>query len=138
MRCSPTTKYARPPKLKENIGSSASSLTDRIPLGVRIVAFVKMLQLRPESRLECELALWSEARKDGDEGAQLHRIVITCGERIEIRGERSRCSACAEWSVGSYDVSVLVHHTLSDEAGEVVTADEAREFPFDLDCADHL
>ena len=44
------------------------------PTRRRIVAFVKMLQLRPESRLELRLRRRRPTGKDGDEGAQRRRI----------------------------------------------------------------
>ena len=110
----------------------------RIPAGVGIVVLVQALQLRPQSRLEGELRARRTIGKHGDERAQLHRIVIARAELRQLRGERACGGTRAERRIGANDVSMLVHHALPDQTREAGIVHEAREFPLDLGCADHV
>ena len=99
---------------------------------------VEPLQLRPQSRLERELRSRRAIGKHRDERAQLHGIVIARAELREVRGERARCGTRAERWIGPNDVRVLMHYALPDQTRKAGIVHEAREFPFDLDCANHV
>jgi hypothetical protein len=64
--------------------------------------------------------------------------VIASAELREVRSERTRGGTCAKRRVRPNEVRALMHYPLSDQTRKAGIVHEAREFPFDLDCANHV